>query len=83
VAHCTTSLQTPAPAIFKLHSTAQNFGCGCAKAIFPTTSKKAYMSVNSFHCPKPLRALLHAKFADAKISGKKRFIPAQLFGCCC
>jgi hypothetical protein len=38
VAYCTTSLQTPSSAIFKLHSSAQSFGCGCAKAIFPTTT---------------------------------------------
>jgi hypothetical protein len=34
VAHCTTSLQTPASAIFKLHSPAQSLGCGCAKGFF-------------------------------------------------
>ena len=38
VAYCTTSMQTPAPAIFRVHSTAQSFGCGCAKATFPTTT---------------------------------------------
>jgi hypothetical protein len=38
VAHCTTSLQTQTSANQKIQFAAKPVGCGCAKAIFPTTS---------------------------------------------
>ncbi len=39
VAHCTTRQQTPTSANHKIQHSAQPAGCGCAKAIFPTTTK--------------------------------------------
>jgi hypothetical protein len=40
VADCTTSLQPKPDSENKTDCNAQSFGCGCAKQLFPTTTKK-------------------------------------------
>jgi hypothetical protein len=46
VAHCTTNQQTTKPADYKTHLKAQILQSGCAKQLFPTTTKKKNKNAN-------------------------------------
>ncbi len=74
MAHCTTRQQTQASTIYKLHDAAQSTGCGCAKALFPTTTNQKQKTSNQNQKARKLKYHKTAFIQFSKGLGELRYL---------